>query len=172
MRRRYVLTYLILLVIQIFMNGLLNLSQYVVICFLPVMVMSLPVSYSPVRLMLTAFASALAVDFFTTGLLGLTSCALVPVALARNLLIRLVFGPELLSRKEDISIHKQGPGKVLLAILFSSILYFAIFIPVDCAGTRSLLFMLERGMLSIVVSTAVSYYVAGVLAPKEGERWN
>lgn len=172
MRRRYVLTYLILLVLQIILGDLLNLSQYVVLCFLPVMIMSLPITYSTVRLMLTAFASALAVDFFTNGMLGLTTCALLPVALARNALIRLVFGTELLSRQEDISIHKQGPGKVLLSILLADILYFAVFIPVDCAGTRSFPFMFMRGILSIAVSTAVSYYVAGVLAPREGGRWS
>ena len=171
MRQRYLITYLILLVVQVILGGLLNLSQYVVLCFLPVMIMSLPITFSTSSVMLIAFASGLAVDFFTNGVLGLTACALVPLAYARNGLIRLVFGTELLSRQEDISIHKQGAGKVLLATLLSTALYFAIFIPVDCAGTRSFTFMLVRWALSVLASTAVSFYVAGLLAPKEAERW-
>ena len=166
MRQRYIFTYLILLAIQIILGDLLNLSQYVIVCFLPVMVLSLPITFSTPRLMIIAFASAIAVDFFTNGMLGLNVCALLPVALARNRLIRLVFGSELLSRQEDISIHKQGGGKVLLSILLATTLFFAVFIPVDCAGTRTLSFMAVRMLV------AVSYYVAGVLAPREADRWN
>ena len=147
MRQRYILTYLILLVIQIILGDLLNLSQYVVICFLPVMILSLPITYNTTRLLVISFASALAVDFFTNGMLGLTTCALLPVALARNRLIRLVFGTELMSRQEDISIHKQGGGKVFLTILLATTLFFAVFIPIDCAGTRSMSFMATRFLL-------------------------
>lgn len=171
MRQRYIFTYLVLLAIQIVLGGLLNLSQYVVVIFLPVMIMSLPITHSTPRLLLIAFVSGLAVDFFTNGVLGLTTCALLPVALARNSLIRLVFGTELLSRQEDISIHKQGPAKVLLAILLATTLFFLIYTPVDCAGTRPAGFVALRMLLSIALSTPVSYYVAGVLAPREADRW-
>ena len=171
MRQRYIFTYLVLLVIQIIFGGLLNLSQYVVLCILPVMIMSLPITYGAPRVMVIAFLSGLAVDFFTNGVLGLTACALLPVAFCRNSLIRLVFGTELLSRQEDISIHKQGPAKVLLAILLATALFFLIYIPVDCAGTRPAGFMALRMLLSIALSTPVSYYAAGVLAPREADRW-
>ena len=171
MRQRYLLTWVILTVIQILLGGLLNLSQYVVLCFLPVMIMSLPITFSTFVLMLIAFATGFVVDFFTNGLLGLNICALVPVALARNWLIRLVFGSELLSRQEDISIHKQGPAKVLLAILLANTLFFAVFVPVDCAGTRPFAFVALRMVISTILSTLVSYYVAGVLAPREAARW-
>lgn len=171
MRQRFVFTYLILLVIQIVFGGLLNLSQYVVICFLPVMILALPIAYSTPRVLLTAFLSGLAVDFFTSGVLGLSICALLPVAACRNFIIRLVFGTELFSRQEDISIHKQGPAKVLLAILLATVLFFLIYIPVDCAGTRPAGFMALRMLLSTILSTAVSYYVAGLLAPREADRW-
>lgn len=171
MRQRYIFTYLVLLAIQIVLGGLLNLSQYVVVVFLPVMILSLPITHGTPRLLLIAFFSGLAVDFFTNGVLGLTTCALLPVALARNSLIRLVFGTELLSRQEDISIHKQGPAKVLLAILLATTLFFLIYTPVDCAGTRPAGFVALRMLLSIALSTPVSYYAAGVLAPREADRW-
>ncbi|MBR5925458.1 MAG: hypothetical protein IKZ60_08335 [Bacteroidales bacterium] len=171
MRQRYIFTYIVLVAIQIVFVGLLNLSQYVVICFLPVMILSLPITHGTPRLLLIAFCTGLAVDFFTNGVLGLSVCALLPVAFCRNSLIRLVFGSELLSRQEDISIHKQGPVKVLLAILLANLIFFLIYIPVDCAGTRPAGFMVLRMLISVVLSTAVSYYVAGLLAPREADRW-
>ena len=171
MRQRYIFTYFILLIIQIICLGLLNLSQYVVLCFLPVMILSLPITHSTPRVLIIAFITGLTVDFFTDGVLGLTVCALLPVAFTRNWLISLVFGTELLSRQEDISIHKQGPGKVLLAILLATALFFLIYIPVDCAGTRSAGFLAVRMLLSIALSAPVSFYVAGVLAPREADRW-
>lgn len=171
MRQRYILTYLILLAIQIVLGDLLNLSQYVIICFLPVMILSLPITLSTPGVLVTAFLTGFAVDFFTDGVLGLTICALLPVAFTRNALIRLVFGTELLSRQEDISIHKQGPAKVLLAILLATTLFFLIYIPVDCAGTRSGGFVALRMFLSVALSTPVSFYIAGVLAPREADRW-
>ncbi len=171
MKQRYIFTYLVLLVIQIICGGLLNLSQYVVLCFLPVMILSLPITLSTPGVLVTAFLTGFAVDFFTDGVLGLTICALLPVAFTRNALIRLVFGTELLSRQEDISIHKQGPAKVLLAILLATTLFFLIYIPVDCAGTRSGGFIALRMFLSVAMSTPVSFYIAGVLAPREADRW-
>ncbi|MBR0175684.1 MAG: hypothetical protein IJQ22_09330 [Bacteroidales bacterium] len=171
MKQRYIFTYLVLLVIQIICGGLLNLSQYVVLCFLPVMILSLPITLNTPGVLVTAFLTGFAVDFFTDGVLGLTICALLPVAFTRNALIRLVFGTELLSRQEDISIHKQGPAKVLLAILLATTLFFLIYIPVDCAGTRSGGFVALRMFLSVALSTPVSFYIAGVLAPREADRW-
>jgi hypothetical protein len=171
MRQRYIVTYIILLAVQIVLADLLNLSQYIVLSFLPVMIMSLPITHSGPRVMIIAFATGLAVDFFTHGVPGLTAAALLPVAFARNGIIRLVFGNELFSRKEDISIHKQGPGKVLLSILIATVLYFLIYIPLDCAGTRPSGFVTARILLSVALSTAVSFFVAGILAPLEADRW-
>ena len=55
MRQRYIFTYLVLLAIQIVFGGLLNLSQYVVVVFLPVMILSLPITHGTPRLLLIAF---------------------------------------------------------------------------------------------------------------------
>ncbi len=172
MRSRFVISFIAMIAIQVMLGGLINLSQYLVICILPVMIMCLPITFGTGRVLLVAFVSSLVVDFFTDGALGLTAVALLPVAFTRNALIRLVFGSELLSRREDISIHKQGAGKVLLSILLATTLYFLVFVPVDCAGTRPLSFIALRILLSVAVSTALSYYVAGVLSPREADRWS
>lgn len=170
-KRQYIFTFLALLALQIVIGNYLNLSQFAVLCWLPVMIMSLPVTFSTVLTMVVAFATAFTADFFTHGVLGLSIVPLLVVAFARNFIIRLVFGTELLSRREDISIPKQGIGKVALATFIATAIFFLIYIPVDAAGTRSTSFLLIRGALSTAISTAVSIFVAGVLSPREAERW-
>ena len=169
--KRYIFTYLALLAIQIVVGNYLNLTQYAVLIWLPVMIMSLPVTFSTLAVLLVSFATGLAADFFTHGVLGLSVIPLLVVGYARNFIIRLVFGTELLSRKEDISTHKQGIGKVSLSTFIATALFFLIYIPIDAAGTRSLAFLLVRGAISISASTAVSIYLSGVLAPREADRW-
>lgn len=172
MNSRYWLTYLILLIAQIILGDMLNLSQYITLFFLPVMILSLPVSIGSTKAMAIAFATGFAVDFFTHGVLGLTISALVPVALSRLLVLKLVFGNELLARKEDLSVHKQGMLKVAVATLMSTALFLAIYVPVDCAGARPFSFIAARILLSLLVSVPVSLYAANLLSVKEADRWN
>lgn len=157
---RNIIIYAILLVVQVLICNYANLSQYIVLSFLPALVLCLPVQTRPLIAMVAAFAMGLAVDFFSTGMLGLMSVALVPVAASRRLIIRIVFGQELFARNENINIHRHGLPKLALAVLISQALYFIIFTVVDCAGTRSFWFCLLRTVLSVLVSTLVSVLVA------------
>lgn len=172
MRNRFWLTYVILLVAQIILGDMLNLTQAVTLIFLPVMILSLPITMSTNTVMLIAFGTGLAADFFTRGQLGLCALSLVPVALCRGLIIRLIFGNELVSRKEDLSIRRHGLPRMTLCILIATALFFAIYVPVDCAGTRPFSFILLRFLLSTLVSVVVSLFIAGLLTPKETDRWN
>lgn len=172
MNNRYWLTYLLLLVAQIILGDMLNLSQHVTLFFLPIMILSLPISYGAIHSMAIAFATGFAVDFFTHGVLGLTIMALVPVAFTRELVIKLVFGNELVARQEDLSVHKQGLPKAALAALISTALFLLIYIPVDCAGARSFGFVAGKIVLSLLVSLPASLYAAWLLSIKEADRWN
>jgi hypothetical protein len=79
--------------------------------------------------------------------------ALLPVAAGRRWIIQAVFGGELYSRGEDLSVHKQGVPKIALAVLLATAVYFAVFVWVDAAGTRSFGFCTLRWLLSTMVST-------------------
>ena len=171
MRGRYALMYLLLLVVQILLGNFLNLGQLVAVCLLPLLVLSLPVNYSGTAVMLIAFASALAVDLLTHGILGLSAVALLPIAAGRRLLISAVFGSEIYSRGEDISAAKQGLGKMALALLIATAVYFAIYIWVDAAGTRSLGVNTLAWLLSTLVSTAAQLLLTGLLSEREDGRW-
>jgi len=121
--------------------------------------------------MLIAFVTGFFVDFFTHGILGLTICALLPVAFCREWIIRLVFGNEVFSRGEDVNIERQGIAKVSLASLIATALFFLIYIWVDGAGTRPMNFNIIRFVLSCVVSMLVSLYVIHILTSEEVRRW-
>ena len=169
MRNTYlVVEVLLLMLLQIVFWNFLNLSQLVVLCFLPAIILCLPIDTRPVISMLLAVAISFIVDFFSHGVMGLTAVALLPVAYLRPFIIRLVFGSELFARDEDISFAGQGVMKMMLAVSICTILFFIIYVWVDSAGTRTGIFNLARLVLSSIVSILVSLGVSAVLT---SERW-
>lgn len=159
------LIYIILLLAQLLLSTYANFTPYVMVTLLPVMVLCMPIRMHTILAMVIAFASGLSVDLLSEGLLGLNALALVPVAFARNSIIRLIFGRELFAREEDFSIHRNGFGKVLVALVLSVALFLAIYIWADGAGTRPLLFNAIRFGASLVASTLLSLLVVNLLAP-------
>lgn len=159
------LIYIILLVAQLLLSTYANFTPYVMVTMLPVMVLCMPIRMGTVLAMVIAFATGLSVDLLSEGLLGLNALALVPVAFARNFIIRLIFGGDLFAREEDFSIHRNGFWKVLVAIVLSTALFLAVYIWADGAGTRPLLFNAIRFGASLVASTLLSLLVVNLLAP-------
>lgn len=159
------LIYLLILVAQLLLSTYANFSPYVLVTLLPVMVLCIPIRVGTILTMIIAFASGLSIDLLSEGLLGLNALALVPVAFARNSIIRLIFGGELFAREEDFSVNRSGLGKVVMAILLSTALFVAVYVWADGAGTRPLLFNAIRFAASLVVSTGLSLLVVNLLAP-------
>ena len=116
-------------------------------------------------LVFLAFAVGFAVDFFSTGMLGISSLALVPVGLVRGAVVGLVFGDELSARGDELSIQRLGVPKMALASLLLCALYFAIYVWVDSAGTVSFWPAALRFVLSVAVSTPVCLFAARLLRP-------
>ena len=159
------LIYLFLLVAQLLLSSYAIFSPYVMVTLLPVMVLCIPIRVGTMLAMLIAFASGLFVDLLSEGLLGLNALALVPVAFARNSIIRLIFGGELFAREEDFSIHRSGFGKVAVALLLSTALFLVVYVWADAAGTRPFQFNAIRFAASLAVSTGLSLLVVDLLAP-------
>ena len=148
-----------------------NFSQYLLIVFLPAMVLCLPLSRGPVYTMAVAFATGLLMDFLVTGQLGMTSLALVPVALLRRPVIRLVFGSELFARGEDLSFHRQGWPKFVLCVLLLTAVFLLVFLWADSAGTRPLWFNAVKFAASLAAGTVLGVFVAYLMLEESGERW-
>jgi len=169
-RNGFGLIFCILLVAQILLLNFGNFSQYLTIFFLPVMILCIPTARQTVFCMLIAFISGFAVDFLAGGALGLTSLALVPVGLLRLWIISTVFGSELLSRGENISVPRQGAMKILIACFLSTAVFLIVYIWADGAGTRPFWFNAVKFLISVTVDTILSFFICDLLTSEEG-RW-
>lgn len=154
------LKFIILLSVQIVIWSLLDLSQYIVIAILPSLILFLPIKFSRVAVMVTAFATGFFADLLSHGVLGLSIVALLPVALLRESIVRFVFGSDLVQRGEDISYMRQGPGKYLLGISIVSAIFLPTYVWVDSAGTRPFWFNVLRFTASLICSTLLSFILA------------
>ena len=163
---RIKILYLMLVAGQVILCNYFGLSQYVLISWLPVLILMLPHRMGSIVSMIVAFACGFVVDFFSTGMLGITSLALVPVALSRRALIPLVFGDEQVTRDEELSIARFGIIKMALAILVSCGIFFLVYIWADSAGTVNFWRAATRYLLSVLVSTPICLYVAKLLRPE------
>lgn len=163
-QHRYLISYILLLVVQICICNFFRLSQFVMISILPTMILMLPIKHGTLKALIIAFVSALAVDLLSDGLLGLNVLALVPVAYVRKWIIRLVFGEEIFARKEDVSIPRQGLWKMSVAIIMAQALYLLIYIIADGAGTRPDWFILSRFGASLICGYILALFVADILA--------
>lgn len=157
--------YLLLVIVQLLLNNFLRVSPYLMLSILPVMVLCIPIRVNTTATMFIAFATGLVIDLLSEGLLGLNALALVPVALLRNSIIRLIFGTELFARNEDFSPQRNGFGKVLLGVFIAHTLYLAIYVWVDAAGMRPFSFNAIRFAVSLVAGVLVSLPTLGLLAP-------
>ena len=164
-RGNYFFVFALLAVAQMVLYNYFTFTPYLVLSILPVMALTIPIRIKPVWAMGIAFVTGLAVDLLSEGLLGLNALALVPVAFARNGILSLVFGEDLFSRNEDFSVHKNGFGKVLLAIILAQALFLIVYIWADGAGVRSGWFNTARFFASMALDVIVSLFVINVLAP-------
>lgn len=161
------LLYTLLIVCQILICNYFQFSPYAMISILPVMTLCIPLNVGTIRCMFIAFISALSVDWLAEGIIGLNAASLLPVALLRKPIIRVFFGEDLITRQDNFSVNKYGFAKVSVAMLSVTLLYIAIYIILDGAGTKDLLFNLTRGAISLVASYLVSLIVINTLTPDD-----
>ena len=130
----YFLTFFILTIVQILVCNYLNLSHYISLSFLPLLILCIPIRFGTITAMIVAFAAGLSVDIFSEGVLGLNALALVPVAALRFPIIQAVFGTGLFARKENLSFRKHGFFKFSTAILIAQSVFLILYIWADGAG--------------------------------------
>lgn len=151
--------FILLIIAQLIMTNYFHLSQFISLSLLPAMILCVPMSIPTVLVMIIAFATGLSVDIFAEGVLGLNAFCLIPVALARNSIVGLVIGNEVVIRGGEFSFRKNGAAKVSLAILMSVALFVLVYVIVDGAGTRGFWFNSAR-----FVASTLCNFVLGVIA--------
>ena len=162
MKQNYIMMFLLIVGVQLLICNYLHISTFLTLSILPCAILLMPTRYSPVVAMLLAFVSGLAVDTLAEGVTGLNALALVPVAGARRWICGFIFGKELTSTGEDVSMMKYGIGKMALAIFI-----LAIYIWADGAEARPFMFNALRFSVSLVAGTLISLIIANLLDPNE-----
>jgi hypothetical protein len=117
--------------------------------------------------MLIAFASGLAVDWLSEGLIGLNAAAAVPVALLRNGSIKIFLGEDLITRGDRFSIKKNVLFKISVVMFTALVAYLGIYIFLGGAGTRPTWFNFTRLGLSTICCLAISMIVINILSPDD-----
>lgn len=163
MKQNFFLYYILLVIAQVLICEWFNLSAYVMLTILPAIVLCIPTRYSSTVAMLMAFATGFAVDFLAEGILGLNILALVPVAAAREDIIRLIFGPEPIVREDSFSIKKYGLEKVITAALIVQAIFLIVYLIADGAAVRPFTFTLLRFICSLAAGTFVSVFIVDIL---------
>ena len=147
--QNFPLTFVLLLICQLFLSNYNCLGPYIMLSMLATMILCLPTSLGTFATMLIAFGCGFATDLFAEGLLGLNVATLLPVAFCRTGLIRIFMGEDLIVRKDNFSIRKNGILKVSLAQLTASAIFLAVYIFLDGAGTRPFWFCASKFFASL-----------------------
>ena len=155
--------YCLLLIGQVVLCNYAALGPYVMLTMLPAMIMCIPTTVSTTACMLIAFASGLAVDWLSEGLIGLNAAAAVPVALLRNGAIKIYLGEDLITRSDSFSFRKNGIGKISLVLIVSLLIFLGIYVFLDGAGTRPAWFNLTRIGLSLLCNYVLALIVTNIL---------
>ncbi len=161
------LTYILMVIVQMFICNYFHFSMYVTLSMLPAMVLCIPLSVNTSLAMVIAFATGLATDVFSDAVLGLNAMSLVPVALARKYIIRTFIGEETVEREESFSFRKNGLGKVSASIALCELIFFAIYIIMDGAGTRPVWFNISRLCASMAASYILSLIAIHMLSSED-----
>lgn len=161
--QNYTLTFVLLVVCQIFLSNYTCLGPYIMLSMLPTMILCLPTGTSTAVSMIIAFACGFATDLFAEGLLGLNVAALLPVAFCRKGLIRVFLGEDIIVRKDSFSIRKNGLEKVSLAQMTACAIFLAVYIFLDGAGTRPFWFEASKFFASLGCCLPLGLAVINIL---------
>lgn len=159
--------YCLLLIGQIVLCNYAALGPYIMLTMLPAMIMCIPTTVSTASCMLIAFASGLAVDWLSEGLIGLNAAAAVPVALLRNGAIKIFLGEDLITRGDRFSIKKNGLFKIIAVMFTALAVYLGIYVFLDGAGARPAWFSLTRLGVSAACCMMLSLIVINILSPDD-----
>lgn len=159
--------YCLLLIGQIVLCNYAALGPYIMLTMLPAMIMCIPTTVSTVSCMVIAFASGLAVDWLSEGLIGLNAAAAVPVGLLRNGAIKIFLGEDLITRGDRFSIKKNGLFKIIAVMFTALAVYLGIYVFLDGAGTRPAWFSLTRLGVSAACCMMLSLIVINILSPDD-----
>ena len=152
---RNILYFILVFLLQLAITDYLNLGPWVTVCVLPLLILLLPLSWSPQRMMIVAFALGLGLDVLSAGVVGLHAFAAVMAAAPRRTLYHYLVNNDRQDATETLTLRQAGFGKYSKMLLALTALYLAAFILLDCVSLRPFGFILGRFLASTAASTVL-----------------
>lgn len=148
--------FVLVFIVQIIISNYVPISPYVYICLLPLIIISLPLNWRPVPMLLLAFGMGLLLDLLCGGILGLNAGAAVFAAALKRLSYKMFVTRD----RQDKTIHATpktiGSGKFFVFLTSSIILYSLAYVLMDCISFRDWTFILIKFAASVIVNVALS----------------
>ena len=164
---RFSLLAAVIIILQLVLTKYCQATPFLHITLLPALVLCEPFSRPQSLVMTLAFATGLIVDALAEGVWGLNAVALVPVALARPLIVGRTINEDIVRRGYAFSIRRNGLGKISVALILSTAIFCLLYSILDGGGVRSFGFIAASFVLSALASFIPGLFVVNVLCPEE-----
>ena len=165
--QNFAVLFIMMLIGQILISNYFHFTPYLSLSVLPAIILCMPLSVNTNLCMAAAFVAGTITDMLGEGVYGMNAVALIPVALSRKSLIRIIMGEDHITRSEDFSFNKNGPAKIAMALVIAQSIFWCIYIFVDGAGTRPFWFNAVRFISSAACSTLISIPATMLLTPND-----
>ncbi len=153
---RYIVTGLIILVLQLLACEFLNIWPPLYIVVLPLFIVLLPAALSSYILMILAFALGLVVDALSDGVLGLNGAACTSVAFFKNTMLGTVTRYDTQNTINNIGSKSMSKARFLVLMMMAYSIFFAFYVLLDGTGLSSIPFILFRILLNVLVNTLIA----------------
>lgn len=148
--------YIILIVIiQTIIANFIYAGAYITISLLPFILLMLPMQWSTARVLAISVLVSLPADVFAEGVIGLNMASLLPAALVREWMIRIFAAGGQRDREGTVSSDWLGRGRMIIFISVILIVFLALYVIIECSGTRSAVFILSKTAVSYAVNMAI-----------------
>ncbi len=151
-RNSWILTYIILIIIQVLLDGLLSTSIYCTIVPFLFIILTLPYRCGTLPTLLLGFAAGLLVDLMGNGVVGLNAAAMTVVAFCRQGLLQMIAGSFIIDNTERPDLYSLGYIKIIGYSALCSLIYLTVFVLVEAGGFSDFLVSLGRISLSTVIN--------------------
>lgn len=161
---KYILTGVILLLIQLVTDEYINVFPLLHIAVFPLLIIILPDNIKPIALMVIAFLFGLIIDAISDGVIGLNAAALVGVAFFKQPLLYAMLNKSNLIDMVVISSKniKTGLYICICGILYS--IFFFIYIVLDGITSADILYSLIRFAVDVTINLLIVIFLEKMLS--------
>ena len=146
----------LVIVLQLMINNFINAGPYLFISLIPFAISLIPRKTSLNLTMVLCFATGLAVDVFSRGVIGVNAAAATAISILREPIYKITISRNRQDYTPNPDIHLCGFPKYLTYISFICIIYMFIYCSVESMGIRSVLFFIPQFLLSSAASILLS----------------